>query len=276
MALNLYELATSREEERAVDSAGITLKWIALFSTDHAAVYVATLIVAPPSFEGYRRQKVRCEPQTGGVWMCTVEYGFSAETQTEDPEPPETPDESKPLGPDYAIDITAAQVHINQSKQTISRTSYSPNNPPNYQGAINVTRDRVEGTDVFAPKFEFTITVQRYPVLLPYLRLIRSLVATTNKNKWRGFEAGELIYLGMTGTCKPGEVWSLTHKFAVGTNLADFDVGQITVPSKKAWQFLWVTYTDAVDQALLVQKPYAAYVERVYDESDFNLIGIGN
>ena len=44
---------------------------------------------------------------------------------------------------------------------------------------------------------------------------------------------------------------------------------------KKGWEYLWVRYADAEDQNVLVKKPIAVYVERVYEEGDFSLLGIG-
>ena len=55
-------------------------------------------------------------------------------------------------------------------------------------------------------------------------------------------------------------------------------VGDIVVASKKGWEYLWVRYEDAEDDAanVLVKKPTAAYVEKVYEDGDFSVLGLGN
>lgn len=153
---------------------------------------------------------------------------------------------------------------------------------PNYKQAIGVTRDRVEGTEIFAPKFEFTITASYFPLKLPYMRLIRKLCARTNAYPWGGFAVGEVVYLGATGQCAPGSVWRVTHKFAAGENLYAVPVSldtdgkpAIVVPYKGAWEYLWTIYGPSVDANQLIEIPKAAYVEKVYRQGDFSLLGVG-
>ncbi len=316
-----------------------------MYSNDQAAVYNATLLVAPRLYGGYRRQQIRCEPRGAGVWNVEVQYGWTAQT-LDDVDPPEDLD---PLGPEYSFDINAENLHITQSLETISKTGRGSITPPDYNRAIGVTRDRVEGTDIRYPHLEFSVTGKVKRVTLPYIRTLRSMTAKTNSRAWRGFPRGELLFLGATGQSQPGEPWSITFKFAanetwtnyelvppttkitrtatatrnsntlsvvtpnttgitanmtitgpgipsgttvgiVGANsitmsdLATDDATStytfstadgLTIPEKRAWDYLWVSYEDTVNANLLVQIPRAAYVERVYKEVDFSLLGIG-
>jgi PKD repeat protein len=142
---------------------------------------------------------------------------------------------------------------------------------PNYNQAIGVTKDRVEGTDKFVPKFEFSITVKTYPVTLEFLRTVRSIVGKTNDAAWRGFAAGELLYMGMTGQCEPNNFWTLTHKFAAGENLTVQVTPDLKI-DKGAWEYLWCTYQQTVLNGVALQVPRAAYVEKIYDSADFNTL----
>lgn len=152
-----------------------------------------------------------------------------------------------------------------------------------YKNAIGVTRDSVAGTDVYAGKLEFTISQRNLPLTLPWLRTMRSTVAKTNRYAWRGFAAGELLYLGATGRFTPDELWNITHKFAAGEHQCaiplSFDAAtgkpKIVVPFKGAWEYLWCSYTDETSANLLVQVPQAAYVEQVYQDADLTLLGLG-
>lgn len=143
---------------------------------------------------------------------------------------------------------------------------------PDYRQAIGVTKDRVEGTDKFVPKFEFSITVKTYPVTLAFLRTVRSTVAKTNDLAWKGFEPGEVLYLGMTGQCEPNNFWTLTHKFAAGENLTNVPVTPELSMDKKAWEYLWCTYQQAVVNGIALQVPRAAYVEQMYYSADLNTL----
>ena len=52
-------------------------------------------------------------------------------------------------------------------------------------------------------------------------------------------------------------------------------MGDITGINKRGWEYLWVRYADAEDQHVLVKQPISAYVEQVYPEGNFALLGIG-
>ena len=54
-------------------------------------------------------------------------------------------------------------------------------------------------------------------------------------------------------------------------------VGPITGISKKGWEYLWVRYAEVEDESaqVLVKRPVAAYVEKVYDSANFAALGIG-
>ena len=143
---------------------------------------------------------------------------------------------------------------------------------PNYRQAIGVTKDRVEGTDKFVPKFEFSITVRTYPVTLSFLRTVRSCVAKTNAEEWKGFAIGEVLYLGMTGQCEPNSFWTLTHKFAAGENLTNEPITPELSMDKGAWEYLWCTYQQTVVNGVALQIPRSAYVEKIYYETDLNLL----
>jgi hypothetical protein len=38
---------------------------------------------------------------------------------------------------------------------------------------------------------------------------------------------------------------------------------------------LWVAYRNAQSENKITQQPFAVYVERVFDEGDFSLLGLG-
>lgn len=148
---------------------------------------------------------------------------------------------------------------------------------PVFNQAIGVTKDSVVGTDVFTGHMEFGTTVQVFPILLPYLRILLNAVGTTNIASWFEFPAGTLLYLGATGSCKPGELWTLHHKFAAAPNLANIPITpSLLIPMKRGFEYLWCLYRDQVgSNGITIQVPAAAYVEQVYRESDYSLLGLG-
>ena len=97
-------------------------------------------------------------------------------------------------------------------------------------------------------------------------------------------DLGECLFLGASGSRRqqgqnPNDGdWEITFKFAASPNAVNLQIGTITVASKKGWEYLWVRYEDAEDDAasMLVKKPVAAYVEKVYEDADFAVLGLGD
>lgn len=101
------------------------------------------------------------------------------------------------------------------------------------------------------------------------------LTGRVNHAPFKGFAAGEVLFLGASGSQRGQEDWEVTFSFAASPNVTGLAVGQITGIAKKGWEYLWVRYEDAVDAHTLVKQPAAAYVEQVYPYGDFALLGIG-
>ena len=145
---------------------------------------------------------------------------------------------------------------------------------PNYRQAICVSASGVAGTDIYVPKSEMNMTTKAYPITMAKIRQRRSIVAKTNRGEWRGFADAELLYLGGTLQCEPNSIWTLNDKFAMGENKTDLPVTPELAMDKKAWDFLWCTYAPTNVNGMLLQVPRSAYVEQVYDDADFNLLGL--
>ena len=181
----------------------------------------------------------------------------------------------------FAFDTGGGTKHLNQSLKTDGRY---PNNAPDFAGAIEVDNEgNVNGVDVTMPVLNFTEThtLSGSRVSTSYKKTLASLTGTVNRSGFRGFSAGEVLFLGASGTKrskKSSAPWEITYRFAVSTNKAGFKVGDIQVARKYGWDYLWVRYADKVAEGgkNVVKKPVAVYVEMVYPEGDFGNLGIGN
>ena len=181
----------------------------------------------------------------------------------------------------FAFDTGGGTKHINQSIKTDGKY---PNDAPDFAGAIEVDNEgNVNGVDVTMPVLNFTEThtLAGSRVSTSYKKTLASLTGTVNRSGFRGFSAGEVLFLGASGTKrskKSSAPWEITYRFAVSTNKAGFKVGNIQVARKYGWDYLWVRYADKVAEGgkNVVKKPVAVYVEMVYPEGDFGNLGIGN
>lgn len=103
------------------------------------------------------------------------------------------------------------------------------------------------------------------------------LTGAVNNAPFRGFAAGEVLFLGASGSKRGQDDWEIRFRFAASPNVTGLVVGSITGINKRGWEYLWGRYADAEDTAAkaLVKRPVAAYVEQVYPYGDFSGLGIG-
>lgn len=180
----------------------------------------------------------------------------------------------------FAFDTGGGTMHRNQSLKTVSKV---PNDAPDFNGAIEVDNEgNVNGVDVTMPVLNFTEThtMAGSRVTTSYKKSVAALTGTVNRSSFRGFAAGEVLFLGASGTKrsrKASAPWEITFRFAVSPNQSSLSVGKLKVSNKKGWDYLWVRYADKVsdNKKNVVKEPVAAYVEQVYPEGDFGNLGLG-
>ena len=237
---------------------------------------------APSTFGGIPQQDVEVKEieGNGGLWLGVVRYGlqeFGGNAQ-------EAGDDAE-----YEFDISASTSHITTSIATdggYAAGGSSGGVVPTFGGLIGVTKDGVEGVDIYTPvsSFGFTRTFAAEDVTLEYVDTIESLVGTFNNADFDGRPAGEVLFIGCTGRQRANGDWVLTFRFARSKNKSNFVVNpsadvadQITVSSKRGWDYLWVFYEDVVDADVdrIVKRAVAAYVEQVYEAGDLSLLNLG-
>ena len=202
-----------------------------------------------------------------GSWIGTANY-----------RPPEAI-QKQPGQETFSFDMTGGTQHATQSLSTIGNYAPSGATAPNFKGAIGVTKDSIEGVDITVPVYQFSITHVFAPdaVTTTYMGILFNLTGKTNNAPFMGLDTGECLFLGPSGGKRGDGNWEITFKFAGSPNKTTLTVGDITIPAKKGWEYLWVRYEDKEDAnaKVLVKHPVSAHVEKVYDEGDFSTLSIG-
>ena len=261
--VTISEKFDSREATVGVDSPTTDLIYVVQGTDDDSVVRSTVEATAPLLYGGLPLQDYHITPLGAGVWEVSVRYGKK--------EPKDTGESV------FSFDTGGGTTHITQSLQTVAKYAPPGKTPPDFKGAIGVTHDSVEGTDVTIPVYSFTEThyIAAASVTGAYKATLFALTGKTNNAPFKGFVPGEVLFLGASGSLRGEDDWEITFRFAASPNVTGLTIGDIVGVDKKGWEYLWVRYADAEDQNVLVKKPIAVYVERVYDEGDFSLLGIG-
>lgn len=175
-----------------------------------------------------------------------------------------------------SFDTTGGTQRVTQSLSTIA--SY-PTGAPNLKGAINYDGQRVNGVDIGIGAHDFTL--QKYmsvsSVTDAYRRTLASMTYTVNSAKFKGFNAGEVLFKGAVANqvyVNGVKKFQINFIFSSSLNKENFYVGDILVTQKLGWDYLWVIYSDAVNSGRVVKVPSYVYVERLYNFSDFTALGL--
>jgi hypothetical protein len=208
------------------------------------------------------------------AWQVTISYEKSGAE-------PETPD---PLKRARSFDTTGGTQHITQAQD---ETAYGTGAPYQFK-AIAVDSNGVNGVDVVVPQLQWQeqYDVPNAYVTATYVRRLADLTGTTNNASFRGFDAGEVLFMGCSGSQewddqKGKGPWSLSYRFVASPNAGSsgsvpaITIGPISGINKKGHEYLWVRYEEATDSGTLLKKPKHVYVNKVYREGNFSQLGIG-
>jgi hypothetical protein len=203
------------------------------------------------------------------AWQVTINYAKDG-----------AEDGTEPLKRARSFDTTGGTQHLTQayaeSKFGVLGVA------PSQFNAIGVDSNGVNGVDVVVPQLQWqeSYDVPNSYVTSAWIRGVAGVTGTTNNAAFRGFEAGEVLFVGCSGSQewdddKGRGPWSLSFRFVASKNVTGETIGDISGVSKKGHEYLWVRYEDAVDSDVLLKKPKHVYVNKVYREGNFSSLGIG-
>lgn len=252
------------------DSPSATLKYTIRGTSDEQAALAALAAAAPSAYNGLVRQSWSVEPVGDGSdwWDGEVQYGRMSGA-------------AKEVGDStYAFDIGGGTQHITQAKAHVASYALPGKTAPDFGEAIGVTHDSVEGCDIDIPVYNFSETHYKAKEFVTgaYKATLFAIACNpVNNAPFRGFAAGEVRFLGASGSQRGDESWEITYRFAALPNVTGLVVGGISGISKKGWEYMWVRYEDAEDSGskTLIKKPTSVHIEKVYGDSDFAGLGIG-
>jgi hypothetical protein len=244
--------------------ASATVEYIIQGTDDDSAALTALLAYAPVVWDTVLpQQNSSVEQLTQTIWVGTVKYGYQ-QTQVNEAV--------------YQFDTAGGTQHITQSLSTSQSYAPSGKTAPNFSGAIGVDANSVNGVDITVPTYAFSQTHYFADSLVTdaYKAILFGLTGKTNIAPWRNYNAGEVLFLGVSGARRGYGDWELSFKFAASPNITGKTIGTITGIAKKGWEYLWVRYEDTDDATAkqLIKTPSAVYIEKVYLDGDFGGLGI--
>lgn len=266
MPITLEEKWESRESQEG-DNPYVIRKFILRGTEDDIQAKLTLAADTAILYDGLVRNRYGVERIGPDLWLGTVWYGPLAPLEV---------GESV-----YQFDTSGGTQHVTQGIATAGAYGTGPTGGAagvnDFGGAIGVTDSDVEGVDITVPVFSWSEThcIADEDITTVYRNTMANLTGTVNNAIFRGHAAGEVLFLGASGSKRGSDDWQITYRFAASPNRVGLTVGDITGIAKGGWQYLWVRYETDTGGDQVVRRPLAAYVEQVYPSSDFSLLGLG-
>lgn len=300
MAMTWYEHHDTNASVWTRTTRSVTRRFFVQGTDSREEVEAASVANTPEFLGDLIRSEIRLTNERGGNW--SVEVVYSNPTQAgADPLGSSDPASSGAGGGrDGGRDNELVQPRVDSETETQDGVTFettaqttkitqaittrwiatsdgrAKQNVPAFGNAIGVTEDRVEGTEIYAPTFTFTIPHRVPRLKWGFLFNVHFLTGKINEKPFFAFPENDVLYLGCTGQFNGNGFWNLSHKFAVSLSEQNVKISpDITVPNISGWDHVWVRYKQALVDGVLLPVPDVAYVQQVYQVGDFSLLGIG-
>lgn len=240
--------------------SSFTKHYIAEGSDTESDIVNAVLDEAPETYNDLPRQSVAiAERLTEMIWKVDVEYSDDSSSPSDQEE-----EDS------YQFDISAGTKRI---VHPIRHKATYPNSVDYPSAGIN----NGEGIDIImpVPKFSETHKISPGRCSTSYRRKVAELVAKTNDKTFKGYNAGEVLFAGASGSRSGKEDWTVTFEFLLSFAQENITIGDITGIRKDPWDVIWCDYTERIyDDGERYKRVNAVHVDQVYEEGNFNALGI--
>lgn len=238
-------------------------------NTNNDATAESLLIANAPSF-----QTVSGIPLTKKVLtLRAVDYGaYDAEAKYSfaglEREPLQEGESS------YQFETAGGTIHITKA---LNEEVYPLASSSDYGLLIGNNGDEPAGCDIVAPVFSFSEThvLSAATVNATYKGKLFSATGTVNAGSFKGFDPGEVLFLGASGTSRGDSAWQINYRFLASKNETGLTIGAITGIAKKGHEYLWVKFVDGDSNDIRVKQILEVVVNGVYKTHDFSNIGIG-
>lgn len=264
MAFQFNEVPDSRSS--TLEPPTFVLRYKSVGEQDKSVV-AAFAYTAIPQYVGtvigtLFRNDIKIDPDGWAQYFCTADYGLSKH---------QTGSFS------WGFDTTGATTHIKTAREHIaSFPAGSPANPFGGTIGANPEEDTIDGTEIIIPALKLNYTFRHPTGFLTenQARVLARVTGKTNLTVFRGYQPGELLFLGATGTDGTQAEAEVTYQFAASENANGLSYGTILNVTKGGWEYAWVEHKRVVDAGKSVLKPERVHIERLYDPLDFaSLLG---
>lgn len=233
----------------------------------------------PSDKQGIPKRTVTISERLGeNIWRIDVGYAWNANNSddTDDKEVPE-----------ISFEVSGGTEHITQAYEQKCVYSLVPGKKDSDSEAEKVpigwngkTGEESEVAGVDVPIGQFTLTYKKIMnyskvVSTSWLRKVAACYGRINRGKWKGWEAGEVMFNGggFSTPMRGAKKVAVTFNFLIRINEDNVKIGGHNIGKVPGHWYCWAIYEDDPESkgGKKIKKVYKA---RVNKESDFSALGV--
>lgn len=257
------------------DPENIDLTYLVIGVEDEFAARDLVLATSPGVYEECTRKSVELEKREETALYFRVSYTHTGTEKNEKPEP------------EVSFDLSQSNVTL---KRAYSQKSYG-SEAPDAGLAIGWNGKSGDQCEIAGVEISTSVIRKSYTVPMKYKELtvswekkIARLFGKVNSSSWKGYEPGEVLFLGCTfsGVDSRKTIFNVTFNFGISFNERNVEIGtdskgkQIRI-DKYGWQYVWDIVKSQYAESQNIPpaiKIMGVYVSSVYKAADLNALGI--
>jgi hypothetical protein len=269
MSFQFEEKPESRSGSGGTNSTEIR-RYFSYGSNDRAYIEAMTLAATPTVIVGY-----------GGKVLYRQDPSFDLNDLHCEIEVPYGPQQKATGSYTISFDTTGGTQLMKASYEVVGKwdaTGDQVATKDDEGGAIGYdkTTNEIAGTDVIIPALKLNVAF-RHPAATISESRIRTLARNSgkvNSSNFLGFDAGEVLFAGATGSQSESEA-EVNYAFMCSENVNGLEIGGITI-NKDGWDFADVRFAEDTEAGKPVKPPKEIYVHRVYRRTNLAaVLGFG-
>ena len=265
-------------------SSSATVYYIVDGTQDDADACTQAYNTAPEEFAGIPKKSVAIsERLTDTAWKIEVHYGTEQVSSGGSGDGGDENDEAT-----MNFDCSAGTKHMTQairqtcvfagSGETKDSASVAAAVPIGWNGKDG-SESEAAGVDVTIGELRetYTKTMTKSKVTgTSWKRKVAELVGKVNSGGFKGWNAGEVMFLGCSYSAptKGSKKVSVSFHFAVRLNESNATVAGEKIGNKKGFEYLWALTDDEVKDGARVRKVRKIYKSEVCESYSFSGLGI--
>lgn len=247
--------------------------WFARGATTEAEAIAAVAAEAPSVVDGLLLTSVSADEVVKDGYRCTANYGMIKPLP-----PPEVGQSSF----HFEVSTQSVRIVVPLAPQTVYNRDgvAAPEDSDKWLIGAQGDGSAPEGCEVYEPAASFSEShiLPATAIDATYTNAIMRTVGKLNNATFRGWDPGEVLCTGISGSKRGADDWEVTFRFSVKEHQTGLTVAGIEGINRNGWQFLWPRYSLQMDgnEKMLSNVVDHIVVADVFRSADFSALNIGS